>query len=303
MVKLFIGLSVVSTYFLMVMGNVVTTTESGLACPDWPLCYGTVVPPLNINIWFEWSHRLLGGLTGFLILASAIMAWRKERGAVRWLTFSSLLLLGLGAVMGGVIVLIEAPLLEGVLHLAVISFHIILSTVIFALLILAYRFLAVGSRSGAIDSETGASSGFSSFYINLFVLIFLQVFIGILVRYGEASLSCMGFPLCNGMLIPDLVGFEITIHFIHRFTALLIFLYVSANFIVALKAGRDTYSASVTMALVIAQGALGAYVVLSGMFLPYVVLHGAIGFLLLGWAAYKSAPYFISEKSMEGAMA
>jgi len=303
MVKLFLGLSVIFTYLLMVMGNVVTTTESGLACPDWPLCYGTVIPPLNINIWFEWSHRLLGGLTGFFILASAALAWRKTRGAVRWLTGSALALLGLGAAMGGVIVLIEAPLLETTLHLAVISFHIILATVIFTLLILSFRFLAVASRLAAGDTKAGASSGFFSFYPVLFGAIFIQVILGILVRYSEASLACAGFPLCNGMLVPDLGEFEVAIHFIHRLSALAIFVYVTGNFISAVKTKRDTFNASVTLALVLIQGTLGAYVVLSGMFLPYVILHGATGFLLLGWAAYRSAPCFMSGKAMQRAMA
>lgn len=296
MVKLFIGLSVIFTYLLMVLGNLVTTTESGLACPDWPLCYGTVVPPLNVNVWFEWSHRLLGALTGFFILVSSILAWRKHRGAVRWLTVSALALLGLGSVMGGVIVIIEAPLLEGVMHLAVVSFHIILATVIFALLILSFRFLTMAP-------QTGVSSGFSSFYTNLFVLVFAQVIIGILVRYGEASLSCMGFPLCNDMLIPDFDGFDVAIHFIHRLTALAIFLYVLVYFAIAVKSGNDVLNVSVTLALIFIQGALGAYVVLSGMFLPYVVLHGAVGFLLLGWVAYKSAPYYMSAETREEAMA
>ncbi len=55
-----LGGSIVSAYILMVMGTFVTSTGSGLACPDWPLCYGTVSPPLELSIWFEWGHRLLG---------------------------------------------------------------------------------------------------------------------------------------------------------------------------------------------------------------------------------------------------
>ena len=45
-----LGATVFFTYLLMVMGSFVTSTGSGLACPDWPLCYGTVTPPLRLHI-------------------------------------------------------------------------------------------------------------------------------------------------------------------------------------------------------------------------------------------------------------
>ena len=279
MTRIFVGLSILFTYLLMVMGNVVTTTGSGLACPDWPLCYGTVVPPLNINIWFEWGHRLLGGTTGALILVSTIMIWMKTRGPARWLSVSALGLIGVGAVFGGVIVLIEAPTLQGLLHLGVISFHIMLSTVIFTLMILTFRKLK-GTESSPGDG----------IYLLFLAVVFLQVFVGIFVRYGQATLACPDFPLCQGSLIPQLTNFKTTIHFTHRVIALIIFLITGAYLVQAIRLGRDVLSAAVTFGLVVAQGTFGALVVLSGMFLPFIISHGAVGFLLLGWIVYRSAP-------------
>src|SRR4030066_230050 len=81
-----IGLTILFLYFLMIMGTFVTSTGSGLACPDWPLCYGSVTPPLKLSIWFEWGHRLLGGITGLLIITSTLLVWRRYRGAPRLLT-------------------------------------------------------------------------------------------------------------------------------------------------------------------------------------------------------------------------
>jgi len=283
MLRLFIGFSVVFTYLLMVMGNVVTTTGSGLACPDWPLCYGTVIPPRQLNIWLEWSHRLLGGTTGFLILASVATAWlKKAPRAPRLLTATALGLLGVGAVFGGVIVLIEAPRLEGALHLFVISFHIMLSTVIFTLMILALK------STSAAPGKSG-----EGFYPALLAIVFLQVFIGIFVRYGKASLACPDFPLCRGSLFPDLVDFKVTIHFIHRLMATLIFLLATGYFFKAVAAKRDTFNASVTFGLVLLQAAFGVEIVWTGMFLPFIVLHGATGFFTLAWLVYRSSPYLL----------
>jgi len=287
MIKILLGLSILFTYSLMVMGNVVTTTGSGLACPDWPLCYGSVVPPLKINIWFEWGHRLLGASTGMFILSSTIMVWIKEKGVARWLTGSALGLLGVGAVFGGIIVLIEAPLLEGALHLLIISFHIILATIIFMLMIFSLR---------SVQDLSGEKS--NGFYPVILGIVFAQVIIGIFVRYGQASLACPDFPYCRGLVFPDLVDFKVTIHFIHRLMALAVFMTVSGYLAYAAKVGEDALNASVTFVLVLAQATLGAYVVWSGMFLPFVILHGANGFLLLGWLAYRSAPYALGYKAM-----
>ncbi len=286
MIKAVIGASVVVVYILMVMGNVVTTTGSGLACPDWPLCHGTVAPPLEISIWFEWGHRLLGGTAGLLVLSSAIVVWLNFTGRLRWLTSSALGLLVVGVIFGGIIVLIEAPMLKETLHLLIISFHILLATIIFALMILAYR-----SLPGPALEEDG------KFYLYMFGLVFLQVMIGIFVRYGKAGLACgPDFPLCMGYLIPPFNTFEVTIHYVHRLVATAIFFYALWHMIDVIKKGYDSKKAIITFALILTQASFGIALVLTGMFLPFIILHGANGFLLLGWLVYRSAPYLVSAE-------
>ena len=38
------GLALALTYALIVLGAWVRATGSGLACPDWPTCYGHLLP-------------------------------------------------------------------------------------------------------------------------------------------------------------------------------------------------------------------------------------------------------------------
>src|SRR5439155_11988088 len=75
----------VATYALVVLGGVVRVSGSGLGCPDWPLCHGRLLPPLNLHAIIEYSHRTTASLASALIVltaAVALLAWRKRRDIV-----------------------------------------------------------------------------------------------------------------------------------------------------------------------------------------------------------------------------
>lgn len=62
----------------ILFGPLVRATDSGLACPDWPLCHGKVIPPPEFRIWMEVGHRIYSGLLGFVILALAIIIFKNS---------------------------------------------------------------------------------------------------------------------------------------------------------------------------------------------------------------------------------
>ncbi len=86
-----------SIYVLIVLGGLVASTDSGLACPDWPLCNGQVLPNLTINVLIEFTHRLWTIEVTIAVIATMLMAWKfhKQMGRITlFATLTFVLLLG-----------------------------------------------------------------------------------------------------------------------------------------------------------------------------------------------------------------
>src|SRR5213079_543613 len=110
----------VATYALVVLGGVVRVSGSGLGCPDWPLCHGRALPPLDLHAIIEYSHRTTASLTSILVVATAVVAWvawRNRRDLVIPATFA-VGLLAIQVVLGAITVRLELPPMIVLAHLA-----------------------------------------------------------------------------------------------------------------------------------------------------------------------------------------
>ncbi len=96
-----------ATFFLIILGGIVTSTESGLAVPDWPTTFGQnmFLYPLSEmvgGILYEHSHRLIGSFVGLLTITLLVMLLIMDsRRWIKWLGFAALIAVSIQGVLGG----------------------------------------------------------------------------------------------------------------------------------------------------------------------------------------------------------
>ena len=76
----------IATLLLMAVGSATRVMNAGLACPDWPLCYGQLVPTqqMNLQVFLEWFHRLDASLIGLSTLALVGLSWWFRKELIRY---------------------------------------------------------------------------------------------------------------------------------------------------------------------------------------------------------------------------
>ena len=257
--------AVVAVFLLMTLGNVVSATGSGLACPDWPLCHGSVIPPLRLDVLIEYSHRLAALAATGLIVATTVLALRGTRApGLRRLAWLLPTLLAVQIALGGITVLLKLPHLISTAHL------------VNALLILGGLIvLARGLRAAApVRASAGDDRLRRLARVGLIVLL-VQLALGGYVRHSGAGLACPDFPLCSGDLLPTqwLAG----VHWAHRWLGVLLL----GLFIHVAVAGR-TAATRLVAALAVLQVALGIATVLLQLTPVVRAAHAAVGYSI--WA-------------------
>ena len=121
---------VVALIALVVVGGATRVMEAGLACPDWPLCFGTLLPgrQMNIQVFLEWFHRLDALLIGMVLLGQYVFAVMFRAQLPRWLPWTYLLLVALVSLQAGLGALTVLHLLPSV----VVTAHLVLALTLVA---------------------------------------------------------------------------------------------------------------------------------------------------------------------------
>jgi cytochrome c oxidase assembly protein subunit 15 len=185
-----------TTLFLIFVGGMVKSTDSGLAVPDWPLSYGTLFPPMVGGIFYEHGHRMVASLVGFMMLCLAIgLAMKEKRGWLKKIGFTALGVVILQGVLGGLTVLFFLPTW-------ISASHGILAQTFFLLTIFIGYSLSHERRLRQTESFEGKAT-FTKFLIFFILLIYMQLFLGALTRHTESGLAIYDFPTMAGQWIPS----------------------------------------------------------------------------------------------------
>ena len=266
----------VATLFLIFAGGLVTSTESGLSVPDWPLSYGRLMPPMVGGVFYEHGHRMVATAVGILTVILAVWLFRREpRAWVRRLGYAALAAVVAQGVLGGLTVLFLLPTAVSVAHACLAQTFFCLIVTVAVVTSPAWRAAADARRDPAF--RMGAAT---------VTAIFLQLLAGAVMRHTKAGLAIPDFPLALGRVVPPITSFPIAIHFAHRLGALAVAGCVAGCVIQAFRSGRPGLwkTALLLAGLVVVQIALGALTVLSRKAVAVTTAHVATGALLLAIA-------------------
>jgi heme A synthase len=178
------------TYLLLVMGGVVCVTGSGLGCPDWPMCYGKIIPPVDMGAIIETTHRLLAALTSPLIVAVAIMGWRKHR-SIRWLSrppATAIALVLAVAVFGAFAVLTGLPPIVAAIDVG-------FALMVLALVLTTWAVARARRDNPALPDRLTFHTPFARLTLSALTAVFLVLVSGPLVADVGSLARCLGWPL------------------------------------------------------------------------------------------------------------
>jgi protoheme IX farnesyltransferase len=262
--------TIAATFVLIAVGGLVRATDSGLGCPDWPRCFGRLVPPAELHAWIEHSHRLVASVVMVLVAWLAVAAWRTgQERVVRRAAVAALVMVLAQALIGAFVVWWKLRADSVTLHLAT-------ALALVALLI----FIDFRARHGA-----GRPQGQDRRFVRLVAagaaLLYLQMLVGSTVTGHHAGLA---YPL--EVLWPDLGPGVARIQLAHRTLAVLVGTLVVAVWVVARRTQRAhpsvTRLAGYAAGLVAVQIGLGVANVANRLSALTVVPHLAVGALLWG---------------------
>lgn len=265
-----------STLVLIFVGGLVTSTESGLSVPDWPLSYGMVMPPMVGGVFYEHGHRLVASYVGFLTLVLALWTWRREaRAGVRRLGWISLLAVCVQGLLGGLTVIYLLPTAISVTHACLAQTFFLLT------IAMAY---GTSREWLAAPPQAEDRAGMRGTAFAATGVVYLQLLLGALMRHVDAGLAIPDFPLAFGRLLPPLGDPRVAVHFTHRLGAVLVLVAIARLYLAARRNGDVLYGrpARVLLVLISVQVGLGASVIWTGRAVYWTTAHVATGAAVLG---------------------
>lgn len=181
----------IATLILMAIGSATRVMNAGLACPDWPLCYGELVPAkqMNLQVFLEWFHRLDAALIGISAIALSALSWWYRRSLPGWLPWAAtfaLFLIVFQGILGGLTV-------TELLRFDIVTAHLGTALLFFITLLVIGTALTPYQGTGNVGKLPWVG-------LSAVIFVYLQSLLGALVGSRWALHQCFaGDELCDVM--------------------------------------------------------------------------------------------------------
>jgi heme a synthase len=187
----------IATLVLMAIGSATRVMNAGLACPDWPLCYGELVPAkqMNLQVFLEWFHRLDAALIGVSAIALSGISWWYRRFLPGWLPCAStfaLFLIVFQGILGGLTV-------TQLLRFDIVTAHLGTALLFFTTL------LVIGTVLTPYQG-TGTTGKLPWIGVTASVLVYIQSLLGAIVGSRWALHQCFGGSQLCGVMYTHIFG-------------------------------------------------------------------------------------------------
>lgn len=187
----------VATLILMAIGSATRVMNAGLACPDWPLCYGELVPAkqMNLQVFLEWFHRLDAALIGISAITLAVLSWWHRQMLPKWLPWASsfaLFLIIFQGILGGLTV-------TELLRFDIVTAHLGTALLFFTTLLVIGTALTPYQATGTVNKLPWVS-------LTAAILVYLQSLLGAVVGSRWALHQCFGDSQLCGVMYGHIFG-------------------------------------------------------------------------------------------------
>lgn len=228
--KKWVSWTLVTLFFLILIGGIVRAAGAGMGCPDWPKCFGSWVPPTDVSqlpdnykeiygaklkgevefnatkTWIEYVNRLFGVFTGgwiFLTLLASVPFLRSDKKQIFYLSLIAFLLVGFQGWLGSKVVSSE-------LHPVMVTLHMLLAIVIVFVLLFSFAKVSYIDKI-KLEKLRNGKKGLNVWVVVAIIVSTIQIVLGTQVR-EEIDLAVAALGYEGRDLWIDNVGVSYLVH-------------------------------------------------------------------------------------------